>query len=178
MKQTVFRSADADDVWQTPLDVFRYAERRWGPFQLDAAASADNALCEKFIDEKQDALKTAWDADQVWVNPPYGSQLKPFLQRAVDQISKGNCKRVVMLIPARTDAIYFHDLVFGKVSQIHFIKTRIKFTNAKKGCPDSGANFASCFVVYDDTLPKKVTTGSWTEDPSTHVSFDAFFGSS
>ncbi|WP_236906147.1 phage N-6-adenine-methyltransferase, partial [Cronobacter sakazakii] len=40
------------DLWQTPPEIYR-ALRSELPFFLDAAASQSNALCTRFIDEKE-----------------------------------------------------------------------------------------------------------------------------
>ncbi|WP_165907113.1 DNA N-6-adenine-methyltransferase [Gibbsiella quercinecans] len=49
-------------------------------FTLDAAASADNALCSRFWTAEEDALKQDWGAESsIWSNPPY-SQIPAFIE--------------------------------------------------------------------------------------------------
>jgi len=47
-----------------------------------------------------------------------------------------------MLIPARTDARWFHEYVYGK-AEIRFIRGRVKYGNAKWNAP-----FPSMIVIY------------------------------
>ena len=48
-----------------------------------------------------------------------------------------------MLIPSRTDTRYWHDWIFGKASEIRFIKGRLKFGGSKNSAP-----FPSAVVVF------------------------------
>ena len=47
-----------------------------------------------------------------------------------------------MLIPSRTDTIYFREFIYGK-AEIRFIKGRLKFGEAKNSAP-----FPSIVVIY------------------------------
>lgn len=49
---------------------------------------------------------------------------------------------IVMLLPARTDTIAFHNFIYGK-SEIRFIKGRLKFNDGKDPAP-----FPSMLVIY------------------------------
>lgn len=48
-----------------------------------------------------------------------------------------------MLVPARTDTLWFHDYVYNKAKEIRFIKGRLKFGEAKNSAP-----FPSMVVIY------------------------------
>lgn len=60
--------------WSTPEDLFQ-SRHAIHNFQLDAAATSDNAKCEAFITESMDAFQWPWLIDgraaRVWLNPPY-----------------------------------------------------------------------------------------------------------
>ena len=47
-------------------------------FQMDLAASPENALCPKYFTEQDDALKQLWRGT-CWLNPPYGRALTKFV---------------------------------------------------------------------------------------------------
>lgn len=75
-----------------------------------------------------DGLVISWK-DFNFVNPPY-TLLKEFVAKALDESSYGN--RTVMLLPAKTDQAWFHDLVYNhKGIEIKWIKGRLKFKNNK-----------------------------------------------
>lgn len=91
------------NLWQTPLPLFVALDAEFC-LTLDAAASADNALCNRYITEEQNTLETPWadylsNPGYVWLNPPY-SDITPFVQKAADE-SK-NQIGTVMLVPADT----------------------------------------------------------------------------
>ena len=59
-----------------------------------------------------------------------------------------------MLIPSRTDTRYWHDWIFGKASEIRFIKGRLKFGGSKNSAP-----FPSAVVIFrKDDFNTKVST--------------------
>lgn len=75
-----------------------------------------------------DGLVISWK-DFNFVNPPY-TLLKEFVAKALDESSYGN--RTVMLLPAKTDQAWFHDLVYNhRGIEIKWIKGRLKFKNNK-----------------------------------------------
>lgn len=54
---------------------------------------------------------------------------------------------VVMLIPSRTDTAYFHDWIFGKASEVRFLRGRLKFTD-EDGNGEDAAPFPSAVIVW------------------------------
>jgi site-specific DNA-methyltransferase (adenine-specific) len=141
--ETLFHSDRQD--WTTPPEVFDPLHREFC-FDLDAAASADNSLAPSFISKEEDALRTEWgEGRRVWVNPPFGTKgngsLKQWVTRAYEQSRKGNL--VVILIPARTNTTWFHDICLTH-GEVRFIKGRPKFGGAKHGLP-----WPLCLIVFN-----------------------------
>jgi hypothetical protein len=72
--------------WRTPKALFDSQVRRWGPFWLDAAATAENKLAEYHLGpgaEVEDALSVDWlptpeivesCGENVWLNHPYSKR--------------------------------------------------------------------------------------------------------
>lgn len=58
MKKNVHFSAQTDE-WATPQYVFDMLNEEFH-FTLDAAATAENAKCERFYTKEQDGLKMPW----------------------------------------------------------------------------------------------------------------------
>ena len=52
-----------------------------------------------------------------------------------------------MLIPARTDTSYWHDIIFKKATDIRFIRGRVRFELG--GVRKDAAPFPSAVVVFD-----------------------------
>ena len=57
-------------TWETPKDLFMSLHNIFH-FDLDVAASKENALCEKYYTEEANALVQEWRG-MCWCNPPYG----------------------------------------------------------------------------------------------------------
>ena len=77
------------------------------------------------------------------MNPPYGRELPKWIEKAWLETSIGSAKRVVCLIPSRTDTTYWHEIIFPHATKIDFIKGRIKFVGAEHPAP-----FPSAVVVF------------------------------
>lgn len=140
--------------WETPRDFWKPYDDKYH-FELDAAATDENALCKKYFTVKDDALIQDWSMYKtVWMNPPYGRILGKFVKKAYEESTKGII--VVCLIPSRTDTKYFHDYCL-KYGKIEFLKGRLKFVNralpswrADGNFKRTPAPFPSCVVVFGE----------------------------
>ena len=129
------------DLWSTPNDFFDKLNDEFH-FTLDPCSTHENAKCYKHFTEEENGLLQDWGNEVVFCNPPYGRQIKDWVKKAYEESQKDNTK-VVMLIPARTDTIYFHEYIYHK-AEIRFIKGRLKFGNAKNSAP-----FPSMVVIFE-----------------------------
>lgn len=137
----------ASNEWETPDSLFKQLDQEFH-FEMDAAATKENAKTKLSLNEKQDALKCEWE-DPAFCNPPY-SLIAKFMKKAYEEACKG--KTIVCLIPARTDTRYFHDYCM-KASEIRLIKGRLKFSNPTMEKTTS-ATFPSCIVVFDERMTR------------------------
>lgn len=144
----IFFSSKKDD-WETPQKLFDKLDKRFH-FDIDLAASDKNRKCEKYYTKKDDALSKEWSGT-CWCNPPYGRNIKHWVKKASDSCSNG-CATIVMLIPARTDTIWFHEYIYkNKNAKYIFVKGRIVFE--VNGKPMHGKNsmrapFPSMLVLF------------------------------
>jgi site-specific DNA-methyltransferase (adenine-specific) len=113
--------------WGTPQDFYDRLTRKFYKFTLDAAASKLSAKCDLFFTKEDNALSKDWSGHNVFLNPPYGRQLKFWVQKAYEEGMKDDTT-VTMLIPARTDTKYFHQFCM-KAKEIIFIKGRLRFVD-------------------------------------------------
>lgn len=135
-----FESAKQD--WTTPDDVFIPINAEF-KFTLDAAADDNNARADLFFNAEDDALTQDWGKHVVWLNPPYGERagkLSDWIKKGLDA-SRGGAT-VCMLIPARTNTNWFHDICL-KHGEVRFIRGRPKFGGADHGLPQP-----LCFVIF------------------------------
>jgi len=129
--------------WATPQDFFDKLNEKHN-FTLDPCANKANAKCKKYYTQKDDGLTKDWEGETVFVNPPYGRELKHWVKKAYLESRKNNTT-VVLLCPSRTDTQYFHDYMM-KASELYFIKGRIKFENNNK--TSNSAPFPSVVAVF------------------------------
>ena len=112
-------------------------DREFGPFTLDVAATAENAMCEQYFTIQDDGLAHEWTGT-VWCNPPYSS-VGRWVEKAYASSLTGTT--VVCLVPARTDTRWWHQ--FAEKGEVRFIKGRLRFSEAKSVAP-----FPSALLVF------------------------------
>lgn len=147
--------------WRTPPELFEKLNNEFH-FTLDSASTDENALCKNHFTKEQDALSQSWGGFTVFCNPPYGRQIKKWVQKGYEESLKPNTK-VVMLIPCRPDTSYFHDYILGKASEVRLIRSRIQFIKPETDHRDN-APFPSMIVIFDkETKNTKFIGCDWRE---------------
>jgi len=126
------------DEWTTPRELFDKLNRRF-LFTLDAAATDENHLCEKYYTKEQNGLNQSWAGERVFCNCPY-SQIKDWTLKFCLESLHTDC--LVALVPARTDTKWFQYL-FNSADKIVFIKGRLKFGDGKGSAP-----FPSALAIW------------------------------
>jgi len=147
---------DLKNAWRTDPLVFNPMDREFN-FDLDAAASNENGLCEIWLTKEDNALECDWSEIElnyngsgefvrtVWVNPPYGrGYIKIFMQKCIEQKAKGVTS--VMLVPATLDAQW---LPIDDISEIRIITGgRLSFFHPTTNKKINGNTKGSMFVIF------------------------------
>lgn len=126
------------DEWETPQAFFDKYNDKF-QFSLDVCATKENAKCASFFTKKEDGLNKDWGGAVCWMNPPYGRQIKLWMQKAYQESLSG--ATVVCLVPSRTCTAWWHD--YAMKGNIEFIRGRLKFGDAKNSAP-----FPSAVVIF------------------------------
>lgn len=151
---------DDDDeraLWRTPPEVFSPLHREFN-FGLDAAALADSAQVPYYLgpDHPNPARRDAFTADwsrsmlpgctAAFLNCPYGRGMGRWMVLASRW---GREIPVVVLILARTDLPWWHDVVMKHAAEVRLIRGRVKFLRPE-GSPgkSAGAPAPSLILVY------------------------------
>lgn len=124
--------------WATPQWLFDELNHEFR-FTIDAAASRDNAKCNRYFTKQTDGLSNVWSGT-VWCNPPYGKGIIDWVKKAYESQKDG--VTTVMLLPARTDTKWFHEYVLGK-AEVRFLRGRIRFEGSSYNAP-----FPSILVIF------------------------------
>lgn len=147
---------DAVDDRGTDPEFFASIEQRFGTFDLDAAAAAHNAKCDRYFTVADNALEQPWRG-KVWCNPPY-SNLGAWVQKAQGELDSGRASLIVMLLPAnRTEQGWWQDHVEPRRDdrrpdgpRVEFLRGRLRFV--KPGSTEIGPNerppFGCCLLIW------------------------------
>lgn len=76
------------DMYSTPIVFFEGLNREFN-FTLDPCATKENAKCKKFFTKEQDGLLQNWDNERVFMNPPYGREIKHWIRKASECLGGG-----------------------------------------------------------------------------------------
>lgn len=126
------------DEWTTPIELFDELHNRF-IFDLDAAASDENHLCDRYYTKETDGLRQSWEWRRCFVNPPY-SQIARWAEKFQEESSRA--RLIVALIPARTDTRWWHKYIV-EADKIVFLRGRLKFSNSKNSAP-----FPSALAIW------------------------------
>lgn len=146
------------DLWSTPSELVAWMEIEYGDYDIDAAASKENAVCEKFYSKETNCLKRWWGSNKhIWLNPPY-SNITPFVKKAIEQMEHNN--QIDILLPCDTSTGWFYEAqqraaeiiwITGEVYQdggTEYSRTgRLAFTSALTGKPVQGNNKGSVIFI-------------------------------
>lgn len=116
-----FNRPPQPDDWATPKEFYNKLNERF-IFDFDPCPLNHDLT-------KWNGLEIEWGYRN-FVNPPYSKKLKEaFVKKAIEQSKKG--KLSVLLLPASTDTILFHDVILPN-AEIEFIKGRLRFEGYNK----------------------------------------------
>lgn len=137
------------DHYRTPPEVFGYMLLRY-PITVDVAASAYNAVCPVYIDERCNALATPWDwfahkGEYAWCNPPY-SNIAPWIEAAAEAAKQGiGC---VMLVMLDQSVGWFLKALESCQEVVVVTGGRIAFRHPVTGLPVRGNTKGSMFLIW------------------------------
>ena len=110
--------------WATPPEVFDPLHAEFG-FTLDPCATPETAKCDRYYTEVEDGLKQSWMDEVVFMNPPYGREIRAWTDKARREARGG--ATVVGLLPASTDLDWWHDHVLAEDAEIRYLRGRPRF---------------------------------------------------
>lgn len=125
--------------WLTP----RWIVDALGTFDLDPCGAPGHELARftYTLETYDDGLIDEWFG-RVWLNPPYGREMPPFIERLAEH------GRGTALIFARTETRMFFDHVWPKASAIMFLRGRLSFLDAGGNPARANAGAPSVLIAY------------------------------
>lgn len=135
MKTNVIYSKNTDN-WRTPTKIY------------EAFIEKNYIDCFKYEAKENEMLNNYYDK-KLFINPPF-SKMKEVTKWVIKQKENGN--KIALLIPARTDTKYFHDLIEYN-PLIIFIKGRLHYNDSKS------APFPTILLIFN----KYASWYQWTK---------------
>lgn len=133
-------SSEAHD-WQTPDNVLGLV-RELGAIRLDPCTVDENPVgATVIIAPPDDGLALPWDGEWtglVFVNPPYGTALRKWVEKACTEGELGN--EVVMLVPGRIDTGWY-STARDSANALCEWRGRLRFRGAPTSAPFPSALF-------------------------------------
>jgi ParB family chromosome partitioning protein len=86
--------------WGTSPAYMKLVRQLFPIIDLDPASEAIfNKIVEasRYFTKNQDGLAQDWYANNVFCNPPYGSKLYSFIEKAIQELVDGHCQNVILL---------------------------------------------------------------------------------
>jgi hypothetical protein len=131
--------------WYTPPEMVEAARLVMGGIDLDPATTRDNHTgATTFYTRETDGRSKPWYG-RVFLNAPYGVGLAEWMHKLIKELVSGRVTQVVCIIPARTDAGWFHTLC-GFGASLCFPRP-IKFINGLTG-KQKDTSWLPIVIVY------------------------------
>ena len=119
--------------WYTPKEILERTIKVFGEIDLDPCSNRDtpNVPALHIFDEQDNGLEKDWFG-RVFMNPPYGNEIKDWINKVSGEYEKGNLDEAIVLAPSRTDTEWFRRL---KKFPRCFIFGRLKFGDSNNSAP-------------------------------------------
>jgi|TARA_E500000178_G_C16818684_1_gene660438 hypothetical protein len=140
---------------RTPKTIWEKLSNEFN-FTVDACASDKNHLLPKYWTENNSALDKNWDNEIVYCHPMYDIYIPKFIKKAIES----KCI-TVFLLPASTNAEYFHKYLYKKKNvEIRFLPREkggqgYKFYSDDNEDPKTGY-LRPLMIVVVDNLTKTI----------------------
>ena len=127
---------------RTPKEIWQQLSQEFN-FTVDACASDKNHLLPKYWTKENSALDKNWDNEIVYCHPMYDTKIPKFIKKAFNS----NCM-TVFLLPASTNAVYFHKYLWDNINHKPKKNVQIRFREKTKG------QYGTKFLSEDNEEPK------------------------
>jgi site-specific DNA-methyltransferase (adenine-specific) len=163
----------ASDLWETTHKLYSRLDREFD-FNLDAAANADNAKCDRWYGPgsraANDGLRAVWET-RTFFNPPF-TLLERFTLKALRESRRSSDRIIVGVLPVKTET-YASWRTWPYATQIRFLRRRQQYE--RHGKPIGPARFPTAIVIW--SLRSLASRGdldraieyNYTPAPSDHV---------
>src|SRR3990167_5924502 len=137
---------DMDKGWQTPPEILYPARRYWQGIPFDVCSSPENPTeAVEFWTPQDHALSLEWP-DRWWCNPPYGGELRAWLEKAAQEAQHGS-EGIALISASRWEQAWMQD-VLQAVDYVCFIRGRVAFIRPSTGDRVGGNTYANLYLGF------------------------------
>ncbi len=140
-----------NQTWLTPEYVLAPVRESFGgKIGLDPCTDMSNPTkALSFYAPPLDGAELPWDADSIFVNPPYSKARERWARRCIEAGRDG--RKVVLLIPAATDTRIFQSCLLS-ASEVLFVKGRLKFGVLRPNRRQVASSHPSALLSWNASL--------------------------
>ena len=142
----------------TPSYVLEPIRSVLGGIDLDPCTEPDNPTkAARFYCLPGDGCSLPWDADRIFVNPPYSAAKDRWVNRCLAEGATG--RKIVLLIPAHTETRTFQTALAG-CRTVLFVRARLRFGVLRDNGRQEAASHGSAIFGFNvDLSPLASTIG-------------------
>ncbi len=147
---TELASKSTNQAWTSPPSLLEAIYSVYKKIDLDPCSPTKirkvaPVKAKRYYTKQEDGLAQPWFG-VVYMNPPYGVEIKKWVQKASREVAKGNARTVIGLVPAKTDTAWWLDSVTAENVKVLFLRGRLYFGGHQKG--SGAAPFASALILW------------------------------
>lgn len=131
------------ELWLTPPQILHSL----GTFDLDPCACPEPRpwpTATRHIALPEDGLAADWQRSRIWLNPPYGDKIGPWMERMARNASG------IALTFARTETDFWQTWIWPFAKAVLFIKGRLNFYLPDGSRSPYNAGGPSCLIAYSN----------------------------
>ena len=134
-------TSQKSDIHYTPAEVLDLVHQFW-PQGIDLDPASDEAAnqlvkARRIYTEADNGLIQRWNAETVYLNPPY-SMVAKFVQRLAEAYAFNSVQEAILLTKADTSTQWFQE-IWQNASAICFVDHRLRFGEASQSAPFASA---------------------------------------
>lgn len=132
-------NAPRETRWLTPS----WIVEALGEFDLDPAGAPGHHLAKRSYtpENDEDGLTLPWEG-RVWLNPPYGREQIPFMERMAEH------NHGTALLFAAVETVMWHETIWPRASAVLFPRGRFTFARADGVAAKANSGKPSALIAY------------------------------
>lgn len=148
-------ATDPRQEWRTPQEFLEAVRREYGPITIDVAASAENAVCERFIDRAADGLRSPWFSGDsltsqiAWCNPGFSSMPLWIAKACAETKGASPSPRIALVLGLCAPSTEWWRTMIQHAAAVRLLAPRIQFDPAPGVKRSSNPRECALFVFRD-----------------------------